>query len=73
MKFLTSGFISWIIFPRAPDNSLSAISNFYQKFAKIFKTQGAPPVSCLDRLAVNLPPVSMMPAVSFSLMSSVIF
>jgi hypothetical protein len=38
-------FLSRFIFPQASDNSIRVISNFFQKFAEIFTSQGAPPVS----------------------------
>ncbi len=38
-------FFSWITFVQAPDNNIRIISNFFEKFAEIFASQGAPPVS----------------------------
>jgi hypothetical protein len=33
------------MFPQAPTNNLMVISNFFQKFAEIIASEGAPPVS----------------------------
>ncbi len=63
-------FFSWINFPQAPENNIRVILNFFQKFAEIFASQGAPlplvlltPVANLSQVstipAANLPPVSM--------------
>ncbi len=53
-------FFSWITFPQAPDTIIRIISNFFRKFAEIFASQGAPPVSLTP--VANLPPVSTTPA-----------
>ncbi len=39
---------SWIVFPQAPENNISVISNFFRKFTEIFASQGAPPCSIND-------------------------
>ena len=43
-------------FPPAPEYPIRTVSNFFQKIAKIFASQGAPPVS--TTLAAKLPSVS---------------
>jgi hypothetical protein len=43
--------------PPAPEYSIRTISNFFQKFAEIFTSHGALPVSMTP--AANLPPASM--------------
>ena len=49
---------SWITFPQAPENNIRIISIFFWKFAEIFASQGAPPVSTSP--AANLPPVPLV-------------
>ncbi len=49
-------FFPWITFPQAPENNIRAFQ-FFRKFAEIFASQGAPPVSTTP--VANLPPVSM--------------
>jgi hypothetical protein len=44
-RFLASGFFSWISFPPAPEYPIRTVSNFFQKYANIVASQGAPPVS----------------------------
>ncbi len=44
-KIFCFRFFSWIIIPQAPENNTRVISNFFRKFAEIFASQGAPPVS----------------------------
>jgi hypothetical protein len=51
-------------FPQAPENNSRVISNFFRKFAEIFASKGAPPVSTTP--GANLPPVSMTPAANFA-------
>jgi hypothetical protein len=53
-------FFPWITFPQAPENNTRVISNFFQKFAEIFPSQGAIPVSVTP--GANLPPVLTTPA-----------
>jgi hypothetical protein len=38
-------FFSWISFHQSPEFTIQALSNFFWKFAEIFATLGAPPVS----------------------------
>jgi hypothetical protein len=38
-------FFSWISFPPSPEYLIRTVSNFFQKFAEIVASQGAPPVS----------------------------
>jgi hypothetical protein len=49
--------------PQPPENNIRAISLF-QKFAEMFASEGAPPVSTTP--VANLPPVSTTPAASFA-------
>ncbi len=51
-------FFSWITFPEAPENNIRVISNFLRKFAEIFASQGAPPVSTTP--VANLPPIPLV-------------
>ncbi len=44
-RFSISAFFSRISFPQAPEYTIRAILNFSKKFADIFATQGAQPVS----------------------------
>ncbi len=73
-------FFWWISFPPAPEYSIRTVSNFFRKFAEIFASQGAPPVSTTPvstttaaklppvstTPVANLPPVSTTPAANFS-------
>ena len=38
-------FFSWTSVPPAPEYCIRTVSNFFEKFAEIFSSQGAPPVS----------------------------
>jgi hypothetical protein len=49
--------------PQPPENNIWAISLF-QKFAEMFASEGAPPVSTTPM--ANLPPVSTTPAANFA-------
>jgi hypothetical protein len=44
-KFFVSDFFHESSSPQAPENNTRVISNFFQKFAEIFASQGAPLVS----------------------------
>jgi hypothetical protein len=62
--------------PQAPENNIRVISNFFQKFAKIFASQGAPlmsttPVAILPPVPlVLLTPVANLPPVSTTLVAN---
>ncbi len=75
-------FFSWISLPHAPEYPISAVSNFFEKFVKIFTAQGASPVSLMP-MAIwhrcrwhqryqwqNLLPVSSIPMVHLDLQIS---
>ncbi len=49
-------------FPPTPEYPIRTV--FFQKFAEIFASQGAPPVSTTP--VATLPPVSMTPAANFA-------
>jgi hypothetical protein len=51
-------------FPPSPGVSNLDRFDFFRKFAEIFASQGAPPVSTTP--VANLPPVSMTPAANFA-------
>ncbi len=51
-------------FPPAPEYPIRTVSNFFRKFAEIFASKDAPPVSTTP--VANLPPVSMTPAANFA-------
>ncbi len=55
-------------FPPSPRVSHLDRFEFFQKFAEIFVSKGAPPVS--TKLVANLPPVSTRPAAKLPLVST---
>jgi hypothetical protein len=64
LKIFCSWFSSCISFPPAPEYPIRTVSIFVQKFAEIFASQGAAPVSPTP--VANLPPVSTTPAANFA-------
>jgi hypothetical protein len=52
-------------FTRAPEYPIRTVSNLLRKFAEIFASQGAPPVSTTP--VVNLPLVSTTLAANFAI------
>ncbi len=56
-------FFSWISSPPPPQSMTFRPFRIFSKFAKIFESQGAPPVSTTP--VANLPPVSATPAANF--------
>jgi hypothetical protein len=51
-------------FPPSPEYPIRTVSNFFRKFAEIYASQGAPPVSTTP--AANLPPVSTTLVANFA-------
>ncbi len=67
-RFFVSDIFHEIVFPQAPENNTRVLSNFFQKFAEIFASQGAPQVS--TTLVATLPPVSVSLAANFATSSA---